>query len=364
MLAIVSGHLLCQSGLVELEGFLAMSLGSGLRIGVNVFLIIGVWFMVDAEFRPERIVKLYLEVLFYSLPITVCMVFLGEAGNIRNVIQGVFPFFGRSVWFASAYISLIALSPFLNQFFARPSSALRVLLCVLFLLFCIVPTIPCSTPLDYVADFSWFCVIYIVVGIIKREKLLDRIRGTKRFLLAGGVLYFALAAMRSIPAVRPIADYWVANIKALPNFLCAFLVFIGFLRLDIGVVKWINLAARSVFAVYIIHQVPAFIQFQWTTLFHADALAGASQIALVSGVVGISLSVFVGASVIDFIRLRYIEPHYMASKPVKWMISKISSFYENGIDCSCGRETDLMCCLPTKGNEVRHESDSIVKNVI
>ena len=188
MLAIVSGHLLSQSSLVNVTGtnhILAMLLGSGVRIGVNVFLILGVWFMVDAKFKAERIVRLYLEVFFYSVPITICMFLMGEAGGLRNVLQGMLPFFGRSVWFASAYISLIALSPFLNHFFTMPARRQRTLLVVLILLFCFVPTIPCSTPLDYLADFTWFCIVYLVIGILKKENLLERLRGAKRFCWRG-----------------------------------------------------------------------------------------------------------------------------------------------------------------------------------
>ena len=249
MLAIVSGHLLTQSSLANVTGtnhILAMLLGSGVRIGVNVFLILGVWFMVDAKFKAERIVRLYLEVFFYSVPITICMLLMGEAGGLRNVLQGLLPFFGRSVWFASAYISLIALSPFLNHFFSLPARMQRTLLAVLILLFCLVPTIPCSTPLDYLADFTWFCVVYLVIGIIKKENLLERLCGAKRFLLAGCAVYLALVGMRLVPTMQPVADYWIVNIKSLPNFLCAFLIFLGFLRLDFGVVKGINFAARSV----------------------------------------------------------------------------------------------------------------------
>ena len=220
MLAIVSGHLLSQSGLADVTGtnhVLAILLGSGVRIGVNVFLILGVWFMVDAPFKAERIVRLYLEVVFYSIPITTCMLLMGEAGGIRNVLQGLFPFFGRSVWFASAYISLIAIAPFLNHFFTLPLQRQRTFLVVLILLFCIVPTIPCSTPLDYLADFTWFCVVYLAVGMIKRGNMLERLRGAKRFLLAGCTVYLALVGARLVPATQPIAEYWIVNIKSLPT---------------------------------------------------------------------------------------------------------------------------------------------------
>ena len=332
MLAIVSGHLLSQSNLADVTGtnhVLALLLGSGVRIGVNIFLILGVWFMVDAKFKAERIVRLYLEVVFYSVPITICMILMGEAGGLRNILQGLFPFFGRSVWFASAYISLIAISPFLNHFFTLTPRKQRMFLVVLILLFCIVPTIPCSTPLDYLADFTWFCVVYLVVGIIKKENMLERLCGAKRFLLASGAVYLAHVGMRLFPTTQPVADYWIVNIKSLPNFLCAFLVFFGFLRLDFGVIKWINLAARSVFAVYIVHQTPAFIHYQWNVLCRADSLVDVSPAVFAGGVVGVALAILLVVSAVDFIRLRFLEPYYMAFPPVKWICSKMSSFYRN-----------------------------------
>ena len=330
MLAIVCGHLLSQTELLNVTGtnyMLASLLGSGVRIGVNVFLILGVWFMVDAKFKAERIVRLYLAVLFYSVPITLCMIVMGEAGGARNILQGLFPFFGRSVWFASAYISLIALSPFLNHFFALPIRSQRMFLAVLVLFFCIVPTIPCSTPLDYLADFTWFCVVYLVVGIVKKGNMLKRLYGAKRFLLAGCAIYLALVGMKIVPIVRPVADYWIVNIKSLPNFLCAFLFFLGFLRLDFGVVKWINFSARSMFAVYVVHQTPAFIHYQWSVLFRADSLLRSSPTMFAVGVIGISFAVLLVVSVIDFIRLRFFEPYYMTLSPVKWLCSRISAFY-------------------------------------
>ena len=330
MLAIVSGHLLSQSSLAGVEGtnhILAMLLGSGVRIGVNVFLILGVWFMVDATFKAERIVRLYLEVVFYSVPITCCMLLAGHAGDARNVIQGLLPFFGRSVWFASAYISLIALSPFLNRVFLLPMKAQQTLLGLLIVLFCIVPTIPCSTPLDYLADFTWFCVVYLLVGMWKNSNMGMRFRGRWRFLLAGAVLYLALVAARCVPQTQAVADYWIVNIKSLPNFICAVFVFVGFLRLDIGSNRCINAAARSVFAVYIIHQVPAFIQFQWNTIFRADQLLGESPLVFACGTLGIALAVFICASVIDFFRRRFFEQFYMSFAPVKWLVSRIAKFY-------------------------------------
>ena len=98
---------------------------------------------------------------------------------------------------------------------------------------------------------------------------------------------------------------------------------------DFGVVKGINFAARSVFAVYIVHQTPAFIHYQWNFLCRADSFVNASPAVFAGVVVGISFAVFLVVSAVDFIRLRFLEPHYMALPPVKWICSRISSFYRD-----------------------------------
>ena len=87
------------------------------------------------------------------------------------------------------------------------------------------------------------------------------------------------------------------------------------------------MAARSVFAVYVVHQVPAFIHFQWVSVFQAEQLLGASPLVFACGSAAIALAVFVGVSMVDFFRWRYLEPQYMSFAPVKWLVSKIARLY-------------------------------------
>lgn len=90
IIAVVLGHFIRQSGLADTatgaNAIINTFLGSGGRISVNVFLLLGSWFMVDATFRLRRIVRLYLEVVFYSIPITLLMITIGKAGGARNII--------------------------------------------------------------------------------------------------------------------------------------------------------------------------------------------------------------------------------------------------------------------------------------
>ena len=324
ILMIVMMHF-CSQGGIAANGSLPIALlTSGGRIAVNLFLLIGCWFMVDTSFRPERVVKLYLQVAFYSIPITLLMLVLGEAGGFRNVLQGLVPFFGRSVWFASAYISLIFLSPFLNKVFLLPLYALRKLVLLLSVLFVIVSTIPNFSPVDYIADFTWFCVIYIFTGWAKRDHFFERL-GNKWGCLALSILmYCVLCALTCWGSLGGLANYWTANIKSGPAFAIAIFTFAFFLKLDIGSIKGINFAARSVFAVYIIHQIPAFVHYEWRTLFRAEWLAQHPPVVQALGIFTVAVTVFVGATLIDSLRI-WLEPSYLRLSLVQRLIGKLSS---------------------------------------
>ena len=77
MLAIVSGHFVGQSGILDnangINEFILYIIGFGQRIAVNIFLIIGTWFMVDRDFKAKRVVKLYSQVFIYTVTITTIM---------------------------------------------------------------------------------------------------------------------------------------------------------------------------------------------------------------------------------------------------------------------------------------------------
>lgn len=322
ILLIVMMHFCGQGGFSAAHNPAVAFLGSAGRLSVNIFLLIGCWFMVDAPFRPERIVRLYLQVAFYSIPITLLMFALGDSGGFRNLAQGLVPFFGRSVWFASAYISLIALSPFPNKVFALPLPSLRKLVLLLFVLFVIVSTIPNFSPIDYIADFTWFCVVYLLMGWAKRDRFFERLGGKWTCLSLALVTYGALAAAACWFPLGGLAAYWSANIKSAPAFAIALFAFAFFLKLDIGSRKWINLAARSVFAVYIIHQIPAFIHFEWHTLFRADWLVRQPLSTQALGIPAVAILVFVGATLIDAFRI-WLEPHYLDLPPVRWLLRRL-----------------------------------------
>ena len=309
ILMVVMEHFVRQSGLLEsgagtyddINAFL----GSGARIAVNIFILVGSWFMVDSDFKPGKALKLYLETAFYCIPITLLMAMLGTAGDARNIIQGMLPFFGRPVWFATAYISLMILTPFLNKAFLMPSKAQSRLVGELFVLVCVASTIPSFSNIDYIADLSWFCVVYLGVGWAKRNGILSRSTTGKWLALAAGALIYAgLCLAARTPLLSWPANYWLDNIRTLPNIACALCIFAFFLKTDMGHMKFVNFFSRSVFAVYIVHQVPAFREFLWKTICRADAISTLPPTLYALSIIGVATAILISVTAIDLVRIR------------------------------------------------------------
>ena len=172
MFFIVAGHFISQSGNIEysfcVNDFILVFLGSASRIAVNVFLIIGVWFMVDSKFSADRILKLYIQVITYSLPITVAMLFLNrENVSIKDFARGFLPFWGRGLWFASAYITLMLFKPLLDKILNWNKKELGLLVGLMFVFISLVSTLP-DVQEGYVIDSVWFLVVYLFAGYIKK----------------------------------------------------------------------------------------------------------------------------------------------------------------------------------------------------
>ena len=78
MLMIVAGHFFQQSGFIRsasaADYWFSIFAGSGSRIAVNMFLMLGCWFMVDTKFKAHRIIKLYLNVWCFTVPLTILVV--------------------------------------------------------------------------------------------------------------------------------------------------------------------------------------------------------------------------------------------------------------------------------------------------
>lgn len=121
-----------------------------------------------------------------------------------------------------------------------------------------------------------------------------------------------------------LAQQYSSDIKTLPNFIIAFMFTMWFFMMKEHHSKIINQLAKSVFTVYIVHQVPAFISFIWKKIFIADRWISDHAFGYVF-IVYMALLVF--GSIIDFLRKRTIEPIAEKTTIYKKIVSIINRVY-------------------------------------
>ena len=175
MLIIVANHLRGYGGVLEFEGshllsrWLLLGIGWGGYVGVNGFVLISGYFLCTSRsgLQPKRLLKLFLQIFFYSAGIYLVCVAAGWAPwNLSNSLRFFLPISNKVFWFATIYFFLFLLSPFLNMVIHKlDRRQYRLLLLILFVIFCLLPSVyrvKYDTP-----ELVWFVFLYFAAGYIR-----------------------------------------------------------------------------------------------------------------------------------------------------------------------------------------------------
>ena len=121
MFMIIMLHCLLHGGILKEYSFndyhyiVIWLIESLCMVSVNVFLLISGYFGYQIGFRLITVVKFYCEVFLYSLVSIGIASFITEL-SIKEIILSLFPFTSSRYWFATNYILLLLLQPFVNFF--------------------------------------------------------------------------------------------------------------------------------------------------------------------------------------------------------------------------------------------------------
>lgn len=239
------------------------------HVSVNVYVLISAYFLCKSSFKSKRLIKLVAEVWFYSVLIYVLYCASGRTTlSIGGLFHTALPVLFGEYWFATIYVGMYILSPFLNKALsAFDQKESRKLILVLLILFSLIPNLFFySKWLNFGEGYGivWFVVLYTIGAYIRNYVTIDSLLANKRRLYWLGALFCALPVISkaTIAAVTTaIVGHQVASgafflnnsIIVLP---ASVLVLLSFLTINIGggkISKCINFVAGSCFAVYLIH---------------------------------------------------------------------------------------------------------------
>lgn len=323
MLMIVCLHYLSKGGFlgepsekyISVSGYAAWLLEAFCLVAVNVYVLISGYFGVTSEkkdvlYQPVRIWK---QVFFYSIAIGALSMSIGlQEFDIYQCFTYLFPVVTEHYWFASSYIILCLLMPFLNkgvQCLERKS--LVRLICVLLLLFSVSKTLlPMQLAWDkYGYDALWFIVMYLTGAYISRYGLKPFETKAKAVILYVGsvlVIFSSFAVIRHIYfATGSLKDF--INYSYAYNYFFCYLgavgLFMTFRHINPSehIRKPLELISGSAFGVYLIHE-HINVRYFWTELFHCSEWNDASLLGFFVHMTFTVLTVYTVCTLIEILR--------------------------------------------------------------
>lgn len=178
MLMVVTLHLLNFGGLLwkyttpSGNAALIWLMESLCYVAVNCYVLISGYFLVKSQFKIEKLIKLILEVVFYSVFIYLIMVVFKQIEfSFWGLCKSFLPVFFGKYWFVTCYIVLYILFPYLNKLIYSLSKKeyqkLILLLTLMFSLWAVI--VPNSQTINYGGGYSisWFICLYLFAGYIR-----------------------------------------------------------------------------------------------------------------------------------------------------------------------------------------------------
>ena len=148
------------------------------QVGVDCFVLISSYFMIDKTFSLSRIINTFANTIFYSiLGLSVFVAFSTESIGLKDIVYSLFPVTSSQYWFITQYVLLLFFSPLINKALINMTEdTLKKITVIFVILFSIIPTVlPWSR--YYISsgkNISWFVTLYLVAACLKKIKMENR----------------------------------------------------------------------------------------------------------------------------------------------------------------------------------------------
>lgn len=278
MLFVVALHYLGKGGTLlpwgdtnfSVNTYLAWGIEAFALVAVNVYVLISGYFLADSQFKMMRIVKLWMQVFFYSAGVWLIFLAFGKvpADYTGSYWLSMFllPITSQHYWFASIYIFMCLLAPFMGLAARKMSQKqLRTCIIVLMILFSRVWKIflPLSAPIDDKGyGIIWFVCLFMIAAYIRLYVPINGKWGKSLliYVIASLCLFLSLPCIGTLSQITgKLPDYYDVfyEYNAPFTIIGAVALFLAFRNMSIRsekAGKVINFFAGATFGVYLLHE--------------------------------------------------------------------------------------------------------------
>lgn len=344
MLAIIAHHCIVHGGGYAMENsinkIIALLVIPAGKIGFCCFVAISAWFLVDSEYKGIRVLKLWLEVLFYNLVFVGATALLGDgyASPItwRNWLGAFFPIIGNTHGYAASYIAFYLLTPFLKMIANHLNKKSAGWLVGLLFTIQVFSTI--LAVLDYYSqpvksEVTLFVLFYFTAFYIKRWP----IRIEKNKVALWGIL---LACYGLVAAAWIGASYFPQHItvfnfvisisgdeSSISNILAGFSLLLIVKDWKVPTIPWINKIATTILGILLIHDHNYFRPVVWHRFVRASEWYCVDPLKFVVLIVMYSIAVFGVGMIIDLLRQKFLEAPIMRSRTVANICERLDGIF-------------------------------------
>ena len=300
---------------------LAWTLEAASYAAVNLYIMISGYFLVNATARAEKLFKIFVQVLFYSIGIY--LIFLVSGNVPAEYADGyhksiyLLPVSSHHYWFASIYLLFYTLAPFLALGLRKMTKKQMLGLCVILLLITsrtfkyILPNMAMIEKDGY--SILWMVVLFVVAAYIRR---FVPVNPKKRFLYLGIYFLSVLATVGGSFAVSYVVRT-TGHLKDYPEYLYGYnsptiiiaaislFLFFRTIKIKEGFFgKIILFFAPLTFGVYLLHEHFLLRDF-WTKFWKVDVYYQKPYFIL--HYIGVVLAVFLIGAAVEWIRKTIFE---------------------------------------------------------
>jgi len=329
MFLIVCHHYVVNSGLMQEMAGSPLSANSiffylfGMwgKIGINCFVLITGYFMCLSPISLSKFVKLYLWIVFYRILIRTVFLLMGRIDFSPELLYVFFPFRNvHSDHFTEAYLVWWLFIPFLSVVVNNIERKMHLLLMALMLfVFSLYPFVPKILNIES-NPICWFSTLFVVASYIRKYPCIIYRESSAKFwgIISIGCITLSICSVISI--------LWLGNYigRILPQYymicdsdkplalLVAVSTFMFFKNLKMKHYSIINALGATSFGVLLIHS--GMRQWLWSDVVKCVEHYDTPFYPLYA--IGCCITIYVVCSLIDYARLKLIEPQYMKVVPL------------------------------------------------
>ena len=272
MIMVISLHFLGHGGILSsvpffsFNYFMSWTIESLAYVAVNCYVLISGYFSIKNKFTLKKIIMLYLQILFYSVVIYLALSLSGMINfNLQSLLYSFLPVSTRGYWFATTFIALYLLSPFLNYAInSMKKQQLLLFIATLLFLFSIIPNLVFfedGFSVNGGLSLYWFVCLYAIASYF-RLYYIPSYKNTKWIV---AYLIFSVLLILSRIVISELSLIVLGEIKGaglfftynsiivLPASVFMFLTFLNWKLPKLKSSKTLLFLSSSTFGIYLIH---------------------------------------------------------------------------------------------------------------